>query len=99
MPKKSREECEAEFEKLGPCVVQGNLENKVYLQGESGGWARAWLARKAAASQDEHLALARAAAADARAASQQARIANRIAAAALAVAIVAAVTAIIALWK
>jgi hypothetical protein len=94
-----REEWEAEFEKLGPGVVQGNLENKVYLQGESGAWARTWLARKAADSQAEQLALARAAAADARAASQHARIANRIAAAALIVAIVAAVAAIIALLK
>jgi hypothetical protein len=46
----TRQEAEAEFEKLGPGVVQGNLENKVYLQGETGGWARAWLARKAAES-------------------------------------------------
>jgi hypothetical protein len=42
----TRQEAEAEFEKLGPGVVQGNLENKVYLQGETGGWARAWLRRR-----------------------------------------------------
>ena len=60
MPR-SREEWEAEFEKLGPGVVQGNLENKVYLQGEVGGWARAWLARVREASQTEQNQIARSA--------------------------------------
>jgi hypothetical protein len=60
MPR-SREEWEAEFEKLGPGVVQRNLENKVYLQGEVGGWARAWLARVREASQTEQNQIARSA--------------------------------------
>jgi hypothetical protein len=60
MPR-SREEWEAEFEKLGPVVVQGNLENKVYLQGEVGGWARSWLARVREPSQTEQNQIARSA--------------------------------------
>jgi hypothetical protein len=55
MPR-SREEREAEFEKLGPGIVQGNLENKVYLQGEG-----SWLARVSEASQTEQNQIARSA--------------------------------------
>jgi hypothetical protein len=93
---RSREDWETEFEKLDAGEVQARLDTNVYLQGESGGFARAWLARVREASQAEQLSLARAAAAEARAASQLAKIANKIAAAALAVAIVAA---FISLWK
>jgi hypothetical protein len=83
MPR-SREEWEAEFEKLGVGEVQARLDTDVYLQGGSGGFARAWLARVREASQTEQLLIARQA-------KREAQTANKIAIVALIVAIISMV--------
>jgi hypothetical protein len=55
----SREEWEAEFEKLGVGEVRARLITGVYLQGGSDGYARAWLARKDAEAAQEVLLISR----------------------------------------
>jgi hypothetical protein len=90
----SREEWEAEFDRLGAGEVRARLDTKVYL-GEPAGLALAWLARSTEASQAEQLSLARAAASEARLANTRAHSANKIASAALIVAIISMIVAII----